>query len=354
MDWVFEMENVATAQTSAAHGRHGIDASLLERDIEFEDGEVSENRIKEILDHDVRSYFHGNFASLKDLISPGGFASYDGKGTDLLAALEDRESLHFLVLSYLGKMQNALRAPYRNPDLSSIAFLNRLDFFARTVEKITGKDTSVTIAAENKAFDISIFRTGHDFSEQMIESTRSLIRDFGLTKVRVEPLEKFLGGKEYYREFEAELELERADDKLKDSSGFRHIYEIFYMLYPTRTFEESVKLYTSESGAAEIAEWTTESALRYSAFHEARAKTDFWGRNGDYIRSSVSSRPNVLVFQYGPGRVSPFNGVSTLDSMKVGTEYFSDLVGDSASGKVVFRRLKHNGLPFIFDTGADA
>ena len=348
------MENVATAQTSAAHSRHGIDVSLLDREIEFEDADISKGRIKEILDKDIHSYFHGDFASLEDLIFSGGFTSYEGKRADLIAALEDRESLHFLVLSYLGKMQNALRTPYRTPDLSSIAFLNRLDFFARTAEKITGKDTSVTIAAENKAFETSIFRTSHDFSEQMIESTQGLIKDFGLTKVRVEPLEKFLGGEEYYKEFEDELELERANGKLRNSSGFRHIYDIFYMLYPTGTFEESVRLYTSESGAAEIAEWTTESALRYSAFHEARAKTDFWGRNRDYIRSSVSSRPNVLVFQYGPGRVSPFNGVSTLDSMRIGTEYFSDLVGDSPVGKVVFSRLKYNGLPFIFDTGADA
>jgi hypothetical protein len=348
------MENVATAQTSAAHSRHGIDASLLDRRIEFEDGEVSKEKIKEILDNDIRGYFHGDFASLEDLIFSGGFASYEGKRAELLATLEDRESLHFLVLSYLGKMQNALRTPYRTPDLSSIAFLNRLDFFAKTAGEITGKDTSVTIAAENKAFETSIFRTGRDLSEQMIESTRGFIRDFGLTKVRVEPLEKFLGGEEYYREFEEELELERADSELRNSSGFRHIYDIFYMLYPTETFEESVRLYTSKSGAAEIAEWTTESALRYSAFHEARAKTDFWGRNRDYIRSSVSSRPNVLVFQYGPGRVSPFNGVSTMDSMRIGTEYFSDLVGDSSLGKVVFSRLKYNGLPFVFNTGADA
>ncbi len=348
------MENVATSNTSAAEGRHAIDASLLDREIVFEDSPVSRDRIREILEEDTRRYFDGNFRSLDDLIFSGGFTSYDGKHEDLLASLKNRESMHFLMLSYLGKMQNALRAPYRNPDLSSIAFLNRLDFFAKKAEALTGKDTSITVAAENKAFDVSIFRTGNDTSEQMLERTKSLIRDFGLTRVRVEPLEKFLGGKEYYSEFEAELERERANMELRKSGGFRHIYNIFYMLYPTRTFEESVRLYTSKPGASEIAKWTEESALRYSAFHEARAKMGFWEKNTDYIRSSVSSRPNVMVFQYGPGRVSPFNGVSALDSARIGTEYFSDLVGDRDPGKAIFRRLVYNGLPFLFDTGADA
>lgn len=343
------MKNVATSNTSAASARHGIDLSLLDRDIDFEDSDASRGEIAEFLENDIRGYFSGRPTSLEELIFTGSFASYDGKRQEVLSLLEERESVRFLVLSYLGKMQSALKSPYRNPDLSSIAFLNRLDFFAKTAEEISGKTVSVTVAAENRAFDVSIFRTGEDSSEEMLGLTRGLLHDFGLENVKAEPLEKFLGGDAYYKEFEAELERERADMESLNSVSFRHVFDIFYTLYPTRTFSDAVAVYASDANVGAISDWATESTLRYSAFHEARAKTDFWGSNPEYIRSSVSSRPGVLVFQYGPGRVSPFNGVSVIKGDGIGTEYFSDLVGDKPAGTAKFRRLRYKNLPFCFD-----
>lgn len=345
------MKNVATSNTSAAPFRHRIDKGLLEKEINFVDRRLDRDDVAGMLEEDLRGYFPNPAATLDELLFTGGFTSYEGDRAKLLADLEKRGSMHFLVLSYLGKMQSALKSPHRNPDLSSIAFLNRLNYFAKTAERITGIDTKVTIAAENKAFDISIFCTGKDSSETMLEQTRKLMKDFGLDNVRVEPLEKFLGGDAYYEEFESELKKEKSDPENVKSENFRHVFDIFYTLYPVSAFEDGVKLYTSDTESAKISEWTTESVLRYSAFHEARAKRDFWGGNPQYVRSSVSSRPNVLVFQYGPGRVSPFNGVSTINGKEIGTEYFSDLVSDTSAGTAEFTRLTYENKPFCFDTG---
>ncbi len=343
------MKNVATSNTSSAKFRHSISKTLLGKDINMHKYNVSRLEIADLLESDIEAYFGKDQEDLESFLCKGRFTSYDGKFSGFMEQLDGRDRLEFLMLSYLGKMNNRLRVSHTNPDLSTLAFLNRINTFAKVMKSLTGKATKVTIAAENHAFDISIFSLGKSTSAKLETQTLKLLGEFKLSNIAIEPLETFLGGDDYYDEFERNLDAQRGDRKLLKSSGFRRLSSIFYYTYPTKDFKNAVRMYTSRAGKSEISQWAKEAALRYIAFHEARAKTGFWEKNGRYIRSSVSSRPGILVFQYGPGRVSPFQGVSTLKNGTISTENFSDLIYGCRLKKADFNVSCYDSMPFYFD-----
>ncbi len=340
------MKNVATANTSSVKFRYDVSRELLGKEPVQTNGTASKWRLEGLLSHDIEAYFGNLTKKNQEFIYKSKFTSYAGDPTSFLKEIDRHDKVEFLVLSYLGKMSNSLQSPYMNPDLSTLAFLNRLNTFAHTAESIIGKKTRIVVAAENKSFDLSIFSLDKSASAKTLSQTHKLIREFNLNNITVEPLEHFLRG-DYYDEFERCLSTSRNDTRLQKREDFRHIQDIFYFAYPTNNFKEAVTLYTSKRGKAEIRKWAVETTMRYFAFHDARAKTNFWKSNEEYIRSSVSSRPGVLVFQYGPGRVSPFQGVSTIEGGNISTEYFLDIVG--GYGKANLSMIRYKGMPFYFD-----
>ncbi len=67
------------------------------------------------------------------------------------------------------------------------------------------------------------------------------------------------------------------------------------------------------------------------------------------MRSTDSSRKNVMSFSFGVGRLSPPHGMGVLSGDGIGTEYYYDIVSAaraSGSGATIFY---YKGLPFYTD-----
>ncbi|MEM3839507.1 MAG: hypothetical protein QXF01_02950, partial [Candidatus Micrarchaeaceae archaeon] len=132
----------------------------MKKSLSFKKQDMSAERIRQLLNGDLRMMFKKEYADARDLILHCGFTSYVGNVDSLFAEMESRKRNDFLFLTYLGKMRNALRTAYTNCDLSNLAFLSRLNRFAELLHEASGKSSKIMVAAENKTFDNEIFVFG--------------------------------------------------------------------------------------------------------------------------------------------------------------------------------------------------
>ena len=338
----------AVSKASGVPYRYKIGRGILKKKVHFRKYDLDKDSIRGFLERDIGRIFNRRYKDERDLILNSGFTIYIGDKSRLFDDLESRKSADFLLLTYLGKMRNPLRANYNNVDLSNLIFVNRLNNFARLLQEVGGKRSKVMIAGENKTFDYDMFRFGSSRSAEIIGQTRRLAVEFGMKNVEIQPLEKFLGGSAYRNSFEESLDVLRRDAEVRNSKEFKTLFKVFKAATAPAPLREAVALYTTPSRSAEIDEAATESSLRYLAFQKARHETDFWGINKKFIRSTVSVRKEVITFKYEVGRLAPFQGISVLDG-EVGTEFFYDVLCSIRGNNVTLPIGYYHKMPFLLD-----
>ena len=323
--------------------RHQLDASLLSNKANLERYDTGIDEFASLIEKDTKRVFPFKYDRPEDLISKGTFASYEGDVNAFVSGFRNRERLGFLILIYLGRTQNKLKAQNSSTDLSMIIFFSRLSMLCSELERMTSKEAKITVAVENTFFERNIFRSTAD-PEAEIRNIRRLLSDFEIKRICFEPVQKFLG-EGYIDSFNNNLEaLKRRESELKADSNFNKMFSLFYGSYPTKSFDEALSLYSAGTNP-EISEWALESTIRYMAFFNARDETDFWGRNSDFIRSTDSNRKGVLSFRFSIGRLSPTQGTSTTNKGEIGTEYYYDIVKASS--------MKNETINFLCYKGAE-
>ncbi len=186
-----------------------------------------------------------------------------------------------------------------------------------------GKPVSFTIAVEDAFFDEHIFRYGATRGPMTIERIRADLNRFRLAHVRADDLSSFLP-EDFVSVFEQCIGLMEVPVDEDMSTRFQRTFEL---AYPTRSFTEAVAQYSDPHGRREIARWAERSTERYVAFFEARNRTEFWRKNGIFMRATDSERASVVQVNFGIGRVSVPHGVAVLDGDgSIGCEYYYDLV----------------------------
>ena len=323
--------------------RHALDPDLLLNKVNPEHHDTDIDEFASLIKKDTRETFPLRYDRAEDLISKGTFASYEGDIDGLVSGFRSREQLDFLILIYLGRTQNKLKAQNSSTDLSMIIFFSRLSTLCSELERITSKEAKITVAVENTFFERNIFRSNVDPEIEM-RNVRQLLSDFEIKRICFEPVQKFLG-EDYMDSFKNNLEiLKRKESELKADPSFNKMFGLFYGSYPTKSFDEALSLYSSGTNP-EISEWAMESTIRYMAFFNARDETDFWGRNSNFIRSTDSNRKGVLSFRFSVGRLSPTQGTSTVNKEGIGTEYYYDIVKTSS--------MKNDTINFLCYKGAE-
>ncbi|MDE1851274.1 MAG: hypothetical protein KGH69_01115 [Candidatus Micrarchaeota archaeon] len=333
--------------------RFGWSDAVLSKRISFKRRSVSKDALKRMIAKDAKSRIRTDFKSTEQFIKGNGFARYDGDVKRYAEYLESMPRNDFLVVTYIGKIQNNLKVEFKNPDLSTLAYLNRLDSFAKALQGFTGRRTRIRLAMENDVFDSSIFigvKPSH--TRRMMDGTRKFASEFGLKNVECVPLSSVIGGKAYKKAFGEYVDhWTRHWDELRKVKNFESMFYTPFTSYPTQTFEEAVRLYTTSKGLKKVKDWTKRSVIRYSAFHDARTKTDFWNlkQNRGYIRSTVSGRPEVLSFDYSMGRIAALHGMAATNKGRLDTEYFYDIVRANRSNNVNLDVWHYKGVPFYTD-----
>ncbi len=323
------MQNLGAIPRASTVGfRYEISGSVAKKKMRVERSNIDKAKVLSILGNDAKEFVGSGYKDTRSFLTNNGFARYNGDVNEFLAAIENRKRLDLLLVIAIGKIYNNLKCNFKEPDLANLAFFSRLEAFATQMERLTGKKVSIAVAVENTFFDKHVLRVNKpSFTRMTLEMSRKLAKDLGLAHLSIYPIDKFLAGKRYERDFyDSVSELNKRRSSLKKQSEFKTFYKVFYESYPTKTFNEAIRLYTSAAGRRRVGAWATDSTIRYIAFFRARDKMDFWGTNGSYIRTSVSPRSNVLQFEYGIGRMSPLHGMGTYGNGAIGTERFYDVV----------------------------
>ena len=310
---------------------------------------MEKETIRKLLLKDLDVIFNRRYRNTEDFVLKSGFSWYLGDSRKLLDDMNSRRRTDFLLLTYLGKMRNALRTAYTNCDLSNLVFLSRLNRFAELLEEISGKPSKVMVAGENYSFDYEMFMFKKSDAVGNVKEAGLLAKEFGMKNIEVKPLEAFLGAG-YEDAFEDSLARIKSSKETRRSQEFKTLYSIFLNATGSPSFEESVRTYTSVSLPAGIRKAVEEAAFRYIAFQNARRDTDFWGRNNRFIRSTVSTRKDVLTFRYEIGRLAPFQGMS-VHGNSIGTEFLYDIIYDAVGNEVELPMLHYRGKPFLLETG---
>ncbi len=315
---------------------------------------VTRREAKDLIDNDAESIFSDSYESLEALYSKCKFITFEGSIKEYAERLEQRDKINFMFLAYLGKSQNDLRSNIRKPDLSVLALLNRLSVFANKVGDVTGKEVSITIATENSYYDKNILLIKKSIASQTMEKAKALMNEFGIRNIALEPVESFLQGEDFQREFDKEVQENSPMEKsILNAEKHSDLKGITYYLVPTRSFGSAVKAYTSPSGKRAALEKAGESMVRYLAFMGAREKMDFWDYNKRFVRSTLSFKPGVTTFQYSVGRMPPFHGVATVRNGRISTEYYYDLACATSAKRLEPRTFYYNNEPFYIDPGID-
>ncbi len=321
---------IPRASVTSFKGR--VKRSIADKHIMVVKKAVGKREIQRILDTDARRMVKsGN--TLRSFLETNKVARYNGSVGEFAGMLKGRKTLDFLMVTYMGKMYNNLKSDFKNPDLSNLVFVNRVNAFARKLHELTGKKVQVTIATENGLFDRDVLRIKRPLYRKQLAQLQKLMDDFGIEYVRLRPLDEFVGSR-YQGAFRRSVSrLNKDRGALPASADFRPVFETFYSSYPSDTFREAVGNYTDSKTQERIEKWTLDALVRYMSFHAARSETDFWGINKGYIRCSVSNRKGVLVFEYGVGRMSPLHGMAVYRKNGVFTEHFYDVVNALPEGK---------------------
>jgi hypothetical protein len=345
------MKNMgAIPKASTLSFRYGISTGATKAGINMKRSDISKERIAHILKKDAEEFVGSGYADAADLITNGRFAKYNGNINHFLAGISQRKKLDLLLVIAIGKIDNNLKCEFKRPDLVNLIFFSRLNAFAGQLEKLTGKKVSVAIAIENTFFDKHVLRVPDPmYTRTTTVSSKRMVSDFGLKHLHLYPIDRFLSGKKYLRDFYSSVSsLDKKKASIRGLSEFKTFYRVFYESYPTTTFEEAVRLYTTPTSKKAIAEWAADSTIRYISFFRARDEMDFWGTNGEYVRTSVSPRKGVLQFEYGVGRMSPLHGMATYNNGKISTERFYDVVM-ALHKKGRMPVWYYNGAPFCAD-----
>lgn len=296
--------------------------------------EISKAELQRILDNDSRLIFGKGAKSTRQFLEHCRFLKFEGDMGELVERIDAEKRPNFIFLAYLGKAQNHIRSPYTNPDISVLAFLNRLNGFAERLSKLAGKEVLVTIAIENFYYDKNILKIRNSTAGRSIPKVMELAKEFKLDKIRFKRLEEMLRIKGWEETFEETItQVKNRNRGTNLEKAYPDAFNILYYLVPTGSFAEAVREYTSSSGMKRRKAITTEGVLRYLAFCDARNKVGFWDANSGYIRSTLSFKPGVPTFNYFIGRLPPLHGTGVLNRGKVGTEYYYDVAEDLASGK---------------------
>ncbi len=343
------MNNVAVSKASGVAYRHRLSRSILKKRFRFVRKTIEKEAVKELLLKDLDLIFNRRYRNTEDFVLKSGFSWYLGDSGRLLEDMNSRRRTDFLLLTYLGKMRNALRTAYTNCDLSNLIFLSRLNRFAELLEEISGKPSKVMVAGENYSFDYEMFMFKKSNAIGSVKEAGSLAREFGMKNIEVRPLETFLGAG-YEDAFEDSLDRIKGSKETRRSREFKNLYSVFLNATSSPSFEESVRTYTRASLPAGIRKAAEEAAFRYIAFQDARRDTDFWSRNSRFIRSTVSTRRDVLTFKYEIGRLAPFQGMS-VHCNSIGTEFLYDIIYDAVGNEVELPMLYYHGKPFLLEAG---
>jgi hypothetical protein len=342
------MKLVAVSKASGVTYRNTVSASILKKRLRLKKGTLDKAGVKKLLDQDLAHIFSRDYKDEKDLILNSGFTTYIGSTKRLFDEIGSRKRSDFLLLTYLGKMRNALRTTYTSCDLSNLIFLNRLNRFALLLQELGGKPAKIMVAGENRTFDHDIFRFGSSRSAGIIRQARDLAGEFRMKNIEIRPLETFIGGRRYRNAFIESLGELRSQKKTRSSDEFKTLFKVFWNATSPPSLNEAVVAYTGSSRLAAKKRDAEESAFRYMAFQKARSETDFWGRNGRFMRSTVSTRDGVLTFKYEIGRLAPFQGMSIYNK-KVGTEFLYDILCAVKGRDVTLNMLYYHGFPFLTD-----
>lgn len=298
--------------------------------------------LRRVVDTDLARVF-ARTDSLDDIIAsgPGAFARYEGDRSRLLDALERRKRIDFLALCYMGKIPNHLQAGSITFDLAEITFLARLNRFCEVLESAVDKPVSFTVAVEDAFFDQHIFRYEASRGPMTLRRVREELSRFDLSHVRADDLSDYLAS-DFVPVFE---ECIGTTDVAADEDMSARFQRTFELAYPTRSFAEAVAQYSDPNGRREIARWAELSTERYVAFFEARNRTEFWRRNGGFMRATDSERASVVQVNFGIGRVSVPHGVAVLEGDGgIGCDYYYDLVAARAqSGEGAMRLVEADG-----------
>lgn len=325
--------------------RYKLDKNLY-RVPPIENKKVGRNRIKRILEMDTNAVFKGKSTSLKGFMASNEFAHFGGNIRSFTSDIERRKDLRFFCLMYVGKSFNHLEAPYRNPDLSFLVTISRLNIFALIMEELTGKKTKVTVATENGLFDRCVLGTSTKKSGMMVLQAKKLARVFGFDRIEFKPLSIFLP-KNFAHLVEEELDRLTAVPVSKENKEFREVFDTFLLSFPTKSFRQAVLIYSDMEKRKKIDQWALDTSLKYLAFTKARYNLGFWeGLADSYIRSSLSPKSGIVNFKYNAGRVTPPHGVAVVEKEKINTEHFYDLVKLHRDGGISL--FKFDNMPFFF------
>ncbi len=307
---------------------------------------VGRDQIEKILEEDSNAIFKDG-GTMEEFMAGNGFAYFGGDIRLFVSDIEQRKEINFLCLMYVGKSFNHLESPYRNPDLSFLVLISRLNTFARRIEELTGKMAKITIATENGLFDRYVLGTSVKTSNKMVLQAKRLARLFNLEKIEFKSLSSFLP-KNFVRLADEELDkLTKAQisGKNKELGG---VFDVLLLSSPTKSFGQAVRIYSDRKLHRRIEKWAFSASLKYLAFTKARYSIDFWKKLAErYIRSSVSPKSGILNFKYNIGRVAPLHGVAVIGKSGVSTERFYDLVKQCKdSGRISLFRF--DNMPFFF------
>jgi len=330
---VLSMGIIQTEQTEKrlipkpARLKYEIDKSLTESSMKIEKREAKIENIKKILEDDANEILNNGSENLAEFMKSNGFAQFTGDIEKFNYSMRAREKIEFLLQAYVGKSYNNLEACDTNIDMTFLIFANRLNVFAKKVEELTKKRTKIVLLAENNFFDKYILQIKEKKSEDSVEKAKEIMEKLGgFEKVEIKMLDDFLP-EDIEDLSNKELEKLRnnsLDRKLKET------YDTFYLSYPTKNFDRAVELYTGEEGREEVKQWARGATLRYKAYLDARDNWGFYEKYWrDYIISTVSSKPNTVVFEYHLGRVTPLHGVSVKEKDKIISERLYDVAKDS-------------------------
>ncbi len=334
--------------------RFELDPKMETFDAVFEKQNLTRKEVKNLIDQDAESIFEDGYVSLEELYSECTFITFEGAIKEYEERIRQRDKINFMFLAYLGKSQNDLRSNIRMPDISVLALLNRLSVFAKKVSEIAGIETKITIATENAYYDKNILLIENSIASQTMKKAEALMSDFGIKNITLQPVEKFLQGDDFQKEFDKEV-MENALMKTEIINSEKHsdLKGITYYLMPTESFKSAVKRYTSQNGKEVALNKASESMARYLAFMGARDKMGFWDHNNRFVRSTLSFKPGVTTFQYSIGRMPPFHGVAIVRNSQISTEYYYDLACATSAKKLEPSMSYYNNEPFYIDPGTD-
>jgi len=335
--------------------KYKLDKEILNVPLEIVEISEDKENIKKILEDNVSEILTDGSKDIGDFMNNHDeFVRYIGDMSDFISDLDKRDKLDFMFVLYIGKSFNHLESYYRNADMTFLVAANKLNAFAIRLEEFTGKETKITILAENGFFDRYVLHTDVNLSLNVVKQAKEIMEQLGgFEKVEIKMLDDFLP-EDIEDLSNKELEKSKNNPSGLNSKNIKNVFKVFHYSYPTDSFEEAVKLYSSKEGKEKVKRWEYETALRYLANKRARYNWGFWEKyKAEYIKSSDSRKSNTVYFDFHVGKLMHTHGVAVLEPDVLMCDHFYDHFYEVAMlFKIHERRLilhTFNGLPLFFE-----